>query len=287
MSSILITGGSGFFGQHFTRHLLNNYPQFDRICIYSRSEHVQAAMRDSFSDDEQKRLRFFVGDVRDKERLTRAMRGCTYVVHAAALKRIEVGNYAPDEIIKTNILGTMNAIDAAAYNGVSRFVFISSDKAWQPISPYGQSKALGESLVLNANNMFGTFGPKFTAIRYGNVWGSTGSIVPKWKKLIADGAIEVPVSDPECTRFYLSINEAVREVALMLFGVCTHDLLILDHLPAYRLGDLAEAMGAKHLKITGLPKWEKIHEGMGDGITSDVARRMTVEELKTLLGQTK
>jgi UDP-N-acetylglucosamine 4,6-dehydratase/5-epimerase len=272
-NSLLITGGTGFFGQAFTRHCL--YMGVERICIFSRSESNQAKFRAELNDDP--RLRWFIGDVRDKERLQLAFRGVKTVVHAAALKRIEVGAYAPDEMVKTNIMGTLNVVEAAQAAGVKRVVYLSSDKAYQPISPYGQSKALGESIVLNANNLHGEHGPVYTAVRYGNIWGSTGSVVPIWRDLIARGATKVPVTSPSCTRFFMRIEEAVELVWYARKG-----LIIPESLPSYRLGDLADAMGVD-MEIKGLPPWEKIHEGMRDGLTSDRARRMTIEELKVAL----
>lgn len=249
------------------------------MCVYSRGEHAQAAMREEFADD---RLRFFIGDVRDVSRLRVAMEGVQVVIAAAALKRIEVGHYDPIEMVKTNIGGTINTIDAAHSAGVSRCVLVSSDKAWQPISPYGQTKALAETLFLNANNVHGWHGPRFAVCRYGNVAGSTGSVIPFWRKILETGDT-VPVSDPDCTRFWMTVGEAVEFVALAARDIyCAREEVRIPELPAFRLGDLAEAMGAK-MNVLGLPMWEKKHEGMRDGFTSDCARRMTVDELRVAL----
>ena len=182
MKSVLITGGTGSFGQAFTKRLLAG--PVERIAILSRGEFAQAEMAEKFSDD---RIRFFVGDVRDKDRLRWAFEGVDTIIHAAALKRIEVGHYNPMEMVKTNVLGTMNVIDAAMAAKVNRVVFLSSDKAWQPISAYGQSKALAETLVLNANNQRPADGPTFRVVRYGNVAGSRGSVIPKWKDMKRQG----------------------------------------------------------------------------------------------------
>jgi len=279
MSGILITGATGAFGKAFTKYLLDNTDQ-DRICIYSRDEYKQSMMRDQFEDNQ--RLRFFIGDVRDQDRLRRAMEGVDVVVAAAALKRIEVGNYAPDELVKTNVLGAMNTIEAAHDAGVKKVVALSTDKAYQPISPYGQSKALAESLFLNANNTYGGHGPKFACVRYGNIWNSTGSVVPRWKQLIANGAVRVPVTDTECTRFFMLISEACSLVMDTIANMKGGELVIPDDLPAYRLGDLAEAMGVK-MDINGLPHWEKISECMAENNCSNEARRMTIKELKNEL----
>ena len=273
MKSVLITGGSGSFGRAFAKRLLDD--GVDRICIYSRGEHAQAEMAASFGSD---RLRFFIGDVRDCARLRRAMDGCDTVVHAAALKRIEVGNYCPEEMVKTNILRTMNVIETAQETRVRKVVALSTDKAYQPISPYGQSKALAETLVRNSR--VGKGGPIFAVTRYGNVWGSQGSVVPKWREILKESDT-VPVSDPDCTRFYMTMDEAV-DLVLGTIRAMKGGELNIPTLPAYRIGDLAEAMGAK-MRITGLPSWEKKHEGMCDGNTSDQARRMSVDELKEIL----
>jgi FlaA1/EpsC-like NDP-sugar epimerase len=277
INSILVTGGTGTFGQAFVRSVLQN-TNIDRICVYSRGEHAQAAMRDALGDDS--RLRWMVGDVRDLDRLKRACRGSDTIFHAAALKRIETGAYNPDEMVKTNVLGTMNLIEAATEAGVKRVVGLSSDKAFQPVSPYGQSKALGESLLLAANNMHGTRGPMFAAVRYGNVWNAQGSVVPKWKEAMVRGD-PVYVTDLECTRFFMTIGQAVNlvwELALRMRG---GELEIPEWLPAYRLGDLLEAMGPTWFKYAkGLPEFEKLHESMREGLCSDTARRMTIDELK-------
>lgn len=270
--SILITGGTGTFGRAFVRYLLGQGGRFGRIIVLSRSEHAQADMALEFDSDE--RLRFFIGDVRDRDRLRRAMEGVDVVVHAAALKRIEVGHYNPNEMVKTNVLGTMNVIEAAMDAKVGKVVGISSDKAWQPISPYGQTKALGETLLLNANQTGGKSGPSFSIVRYGNIAGSNGSVIPKWRRILGNSDT-VPVSDPECTRFWMLIEEAVK---LVDNALSSDERILIPQLPAYRLADLAEAMGAK-MNITGLPKWEKRHEGMDFGNTSDIARRMSVDEI--------
>jgi FlaA1/EpsC-like NDP-sugar epimerase len=274
MKSVLITGGTGSFGQAFVRHLLT-HTNIERICIFSRGEHAQASMRMALGDDS--RLRWFIGDVRDRYRLTRACCGIDTVVHAAALKRIEVGAYCPEEMIATNVHGAMNVIAAAVASKVKRVVALSSDKAYQPISPYGQTKALAESLFLNVNGTNGANGPDFAVTRYGNVSGSAGSVIPKWREMLARGARELTVTDPDATRFFMRMDEAVALV-MSAIEFMPRTLLIPKHLPAYRLCDLAEAFGADY-RITGLPDWEKLHESMCDGVCSANARRMTVLEL--------
>ena len=276
LGSVLVTGGSGYFARGFVKHLLDNNLS-DRVCIYSRGEWAQAQMREWLKDDP--RCRWFIGDVRDLQRLRRAMEGIEIVIHAAALKRIEVGKYNPEEMTKTNINGAINVVEAAHDASVDKVVFLSTDKAWQALSPYGQSKALAESIFLQANNTRGVSGPIFAACRYGNVWRSTGSLVPRWESMIVAGAKKVPVTDPACTRFFMTRQEAVELVMNTIERMEGGELVIPTWLPAYRVGDLAMAFGVG-MEVIGLPEWEKLHEGMTDGVTSDLARRMTVEELK-------
>jgi UDP-N-acetylglucosamine 4,6-dehydratase/5-epimerase len=277
MRSVLITGGSGAFGTAFVRRLLLD-GEAERIVVFSRGEHRQAEMRRDLGDDD--RLRFFIGDIRDKDRLRRAMEGIEIVVHAAALKRIEVGFYNPMEMLKTNINGAANVIEAATDAHVRKVVALSTDKAFQPVSPYGTSKAFAESLFLAANNTRGHHGPLFGVVRYGNVWGSTGSVVPIWRQILQSSDV-VPVTDPECTRFFMRMGEAIEFVMANIWYSSTAEPAI-PVLPAYRLGDLAEAMGAR-MNVLGLPKYEKLHESMGPGNASNTARRMSVAELREVL----
>lgn len=279
LGSVLITGGSGFLGKALTRRILADNLS-ERICIYSRGEHAQADMRSMFKDDA--RLRFFIGDVRDPSRLKRAMHRVDTVIHAAALKRIEVGHYNPVELARTNIDGTINVIEAAQDAGVKKVVFVSSDKAHQPCSAYGYSKAFGESLILAANNTSGG-STKYAVTRYGNVWNSAGSIVPKWRAMIGAGSTSVPITDPDCTRFFMRVEDAVELVLTVAREMKGGEIVVPD-LPAFRVGDLATAFGVA-MEVTGLPAWEKKHEAMSDQHTSDKARRMTIDELQAELGK--
>lgn len=273
--SILITGATGAFGNAFTRTLLAK--GIPRIVCFSRGEYRQFLMSQELAAFDNGQLRFMIGDVRDRDRLRRAMEGVEVVVHAAALKRIEVGHYNPLEMVKTNINGAANIIEAAHDAGVKKVVALSSDKAFQPVSPYGLSKALAETIFLAANNTRGKHGPRHAVCRYGNVWGSTGSVVPIWQKMIANGAMVVPVTDPDCTRFFMRMEGSIK---LVLDVISTMPSTIaIPILPAYRLGDLANAMGVS-IDVRGLPPWEKKHESMEDGNSSDQARRMTVDELR-------
>ena len=264
LGNVLITGGSGFFGRAMTKHLLENYLA-DKVCIFSRDEYKQAVMRREFKDDQ--RLRFFIGDVRNPDRVKRAMRGIDTVIHAAALKRIETAHYNPEELVETNINGTINIAHAAESIG-AKCVFLSTDKACEPKSDYGYSKALAETIALGAGAV---------VTRYGNVAGSTGSVIPLWRTM----RTVVPVTDPECTRFFMTEQQAVDLVIKAATDEKTSEV-ITPILPAYRLADLAEAMG-KFMEVKGLPYWEKKHESMRPGETSEQARRMSVEELKEAL----
>lgn len=278
IQNVLVTGGTGTFGRAFIPLLLSR-PEVKRVVVYSRGEHAQAAMRQALGDDP--RLRWFIGDVRDLDRLKRAMNGVDTVIHAAALKRIEVGAYNPDEMVKTNVIGTMNVVEACGYARVARAVALSSDKAYQPISPYGQSKALAEGLFCASNGLFGIT-PKFAAVRYGNIFNAQGSIVPKWRDLIANGYQEVVVTNPDCTRFFMTVEEAADLVWRTAQTMQGGELVIPKWLPAYRVGDLAEAMGVPY-KVAGLPSWEKLHESMDYDCCSVDARRMSVDELRSKL----
>lgn len=280
MSTILITGGSGSFGRAFVKHALRC--GWSRVIVFSRDELKQAQMAAELkAHDPAGLLRFFLGDVRDLQRLRRAFEGAHVVVHAAALKRIEVGHYNPMEMVKTNVLGAMNVIEAASDCGVQKVVALSTDKAFQPVSPYGTSKAMAESLFLASNNTRSVNGPRFAVTRYGNVAGSAGSVIPTWRRMLNDGADHVPVTDPDCTRFWMTMAEAVELVSDTITTMQGGELRIPE-LPAYRVGDLVEAMGAKP-KVMGLDTWEKVHESMCEGLCSADARRMSVEELRKAL----
>lgn len=277
MKSILITGGSGSFGNAFAQFVIAGV---SRVCIYSRGEHRQAAMREAFGDDD--RMRFFVGDVRDRDRLRRAMIGVDVVVHAAALKRIEVGHYNPIEMVLTNVNGAINVIEAARDAKVRKVVALSTDKAVSPCSPYGYSKAMAEALFIAADDNHGT---QFCVTRYGNIAASNGSVIPRWREMLDRGQ-HLEVTDPDCTRFWMTIGEAVRLVWDAILDSENGGKVIVPTLPAYRLGDLARAMDpVKPAIITGLPAWEKMHESMGPDNCSKDARCMTVEELREALKQ--
>lgn len=280
---ILVTGGVGFFGKAFTRDALQ---RGHTVCIYSRNEYNQFLMRQELRDHEF--LRWFIGDVRDADRLKRAMHKVDTVIHAAALKRIEVGEYCPDELVKTNTIGAINVIEAAMQTGVKNVVALSTDKAAAPYNAYGASKLLSEKLFLAANNMAGEHGTRFAVVRYGNVAGSTGSVIPTWRKQIAEGK-KLTVTNPNMTRYWMDIQEAVDMVAA---SIGRRDMAV-PSLAAYRVGDLAEAMGGE-MDVVGLRPGEKMHEtmvseyeyhlfGLSGPMSSDTAPRMTVGELREKL----
>ena len=262
----LITGGTGYFGQAFASHLLKN-DKTGKVCIYSRGEFAQHQMRQKFNNDH--RLRFFIGDVRDQPRLQLAMRDADVVVHAAALKRVEVGEYNPTEMVQTNIDGTRNVITTALNlhrDGKEpiEVVYLSTDKACSPLNCYGATKLVGEKMVLAANNIAGEAGPRFAVTRYGNVAGSTGSIIPTWRQMLRykkDGDRAVTVTDPQCTRYWMSLQEAVELVEWTIHNM-TGGELVIPSLPAYTVGDLVTAMDVDIAINTGLNPGEKMHEEM-------------------------
>ena len=261
--SVLITGGSGTIGTALAKILLARGEP--RVCILSRGEATQARMREAMPDE---RLRFFVGDVRDRQRLRRAMQGCETVYHCAALKRIEVGAYNPIEMVRTNVDGSVNVIEAAMDAGVARVVHCSTDKAHEPVSPYGYSKALADTLFLAANEY--TPGTRFEIVRLGNVAGSTGSVIPTWREAIAAGR-PVQITSSECTRFWMSPEQAAEA---LISGDSPEEL------PAYSLYDLWDAMGRPACICTGLRPFEKKHELLREGYSSANAQRMSVQELR-------
>jgi UDP-N-acetylglucosamine 4,6-dehydratase len=281
MRSVLVTGGAGFWGKAFAKRLLDT-DGAQRICIYSRNEWNQAQMRAALNNDE--RLRWFIGDVRDSERLKRAMDGVDVVVHAAALKRIEAVEENVMEAVSTNIIGTENVVKAAIDVGASRAILLSTDKAAAASTTYGLTKAVAEAIFRNAGAYVRDDQTRFAVCRYGNVWRSTGSIVQVWGRLLADGATEVPVTNPDCTRFFMTADQAVDLVLKAIEETKGGDVFVPD-LPAYDLRSLAEAMGATGFRPMGMGRGEKIHERMTDeGPDSSQVRRMTVQELREALG---
>lgn len=259
MNNVLITGGTGSFGQAMARRLLDN--GVGRVVIYSRDEVKQDAMRSRFNDP---RLRFFLGDVRDKDRLKRALSGVDTVFHAAALKRVPQGEYDPGEFIKTNILGTLNACEASVDAGVRCVVSLSTDKATSPTNLYGATKLCAEKLTVAAN-AYAPGKTRLMGLRYGNVAGSRGSVIPLWQESVGNGVVPM-MTAPEMTRFWITLAEAV-DLALRAAKEGRGGEVFIPHLSAYRLPDLWAALvlekwGTATATYTGVRPGEKLHEAM-------------------------
>ncbi len=258
--TILVTGGTGSFGKCFTRYVLTHY-QPKKIIIYSRDEFKQWLMADEFREYES-RLRFFIGDVRDLERLKRACEGVDYIIHAAALKQVPACEYNPNEAIKTNIHGAMNVIDAALDSGVRKVVALSTDKAVNPVNLYGGTKLVSDKLFVAANAYAGTKDINFSIVRYGNVAGSRGSVIPLFHRLIKEGASELPVTDVRMTRFWISLTQGVELVIKALTEAKGGETFI-SKIPSFKITDLAEAMlPGCVIRETGIRPGEKLHEIM-------------------------
>lgn len=259
--NILITGGTGSFGHKFITTILENYNPA-KIVIYSRDELKQFEMAQKFSEKKYPCMRYFIGDVRDKERLTMAMRGMDYVIHAAALKHVPVAEYNPMECIKTNIHGAENVIHAALYNEVEKVIALSTDKAANPINLYGATKLASDKLFVAANNISGGHNTRFSVVRYGNVVGSRGSVVPFFKKTINEGAEYLPITDEKMTRFWITLQQGV-DFVFKNFQRMQGGEIFVPKIPSIKITDLALAM-APHLKqkIIGIRPGEKVHEIM-------------------------
>ncbi len=263
--NIFITGGTGSFGQKFCQYLLRLKNKPNKIVIFSRDEFKQFEMEKKFPIKKFPILRFFVGDVRDKDRLTKAMEGIDFVIHAAALKQVDKAEYNPYEYIKTNILGAQNIIDASIYNNVKNVIALSTDKASSPINLYGATKLCSDKLFLSANNIKGNRKIKFSVVRYGNVMGSRGSVLPfflKQKNLF-------PITDKRMTRFNITLEHSVEMVAWSLKNNLGGEIFV-PKIPSYKIIDLATATNSKlKQKIIGIRPGEKIHEELiseNDGI---------------------
>ncbi len=256
--TILVTGGTGSFGKMFIKLLLAKY-QPKRVIIYSRDELKQFEMQQVFN---QPCMRYFIGDVRDAERLKLAMRNVDYVVHAAALKQVPAAEYNPMECIKTNVNGAQNVINAALECGVKKVIALSTDKAANPINLYGATKLCSDKLFTAANNVAGDRPTRFAVVRYGNVIGSRGSVVPFFKNLVNNGATEIPITDERMTRFWLKLEDAV-EFVFKNFQRMQGGEIFIPKIPSMRIMDLAKAIAPKlPTKIIGIRPGEKLHEVM-------------------------
>ena len=258
--SILITGGTGSLGKALTKTILERWPDIKRLVIYSRDEQKQFQMAQEFPDSTYKAIRYFIGDVRDLDRLKRAFTGIDYVIHAAAMKHVHIAEYNPDECIKTNVGGAENVIKASLSSNVSRVVALSTDKACAPINLYGATKLTSDKLFIAANNIKGVQDIKFSVVRYGNVMGSNGSVIPFFLKRRKEGVL--PITDPSMTRFNISLNDGVEMVLHALENAWGGELYV-PKIPSYRIMDVAKAIGPEcEHRIIGIRPGEKIHEEM-------------------------
>lgn len=258
--TILVTGGTGSFGKCFVRYILQHYNP-KKVIIYSRDEYKQFIMANELKDYKEK-LRFFIGDVRDKDRLYRAFERVDYVVHAAAMKQVPACEYNPIEAVKTNIDGAMNIIDAALDKGVRRVVALSTDKAVNPINLYGGTKLVSDKLFIAANAYAGVKDVAFSIVRYGNVAGSRGSVIPFFRNLIANGAAELPITDFRMTRFWISLEEGVQLVLKALAEAKGGETFI-SKIPSFKITDLAQAiLPGCRMQEVGIREGEKLHEVM-------------------------
>jgi len=257
--SVLITGGTGSFGKAFVAETLRRFPDIKRLVIFSRDELKQFEMSQVFSDIQYPALRYFIGDVRDRNRLKRALHGIDTVIHAAALKQVPAAEYNPMEFIHTNIMGAENLIEACMDTGVQRVIALSTDKAAAPINLYGATKLCSDKLFVAANNYSGT-GMKLSVVRYGNVMGSRGSVIPFFLSKAKDGVL--PITDPAMTRFNISLQEGVVMVFWSLECALGGEIFV-PKIPSYRITDVAEAIGPScRQEVVGIRPGEKIHEEM-------------------------
>ena len=255
--SILITGGTGSFGKQFIKTILKLYTPH-RVIVFSRDELKQFEMQQEFNAPQ---MRFFIGDVRDKDRLVQAMKGVDFVIHAAALKQVPAAEYNPMECIKTNIYGAENVIHAALENNVEKVIALSTDKAANPINLYGATKLASDKLFVAANNMASGHKTMFSVVRYGNVVGSRGSVVPYFEKLLAKGVDHLPITDAKMTRFWISFQQGVDFVCKS-FNMMQGGEIFIPKLPSVRITELAKSMSDLPIKIIGIRPGEKLHEIM-------------------------
>src|SRR5690554_6949176 len=258
--SLLITGGTGSLGKALTQHILSKYPDIKKLVIFSRDEQKQYQMALDFPPERFPQIRFLIGDVRDAERLKRAFKGIDYVINTAAMKHVSIAEYNPDECVKTNIHGAQNVIDACLETGVTRVVALSTDKACAPISLYGATKLASDKLFVAANNITGWNTIRFSVVRYGNVMGSNGSVIPYFISKKNEGVL--PITDPNMTRFNISLQGGVDMVMHALEYAWGGEIFI-PKIPSYKITDVAEAIGpeCEHVNV-GIRPGEKVHEEM-------------------------
>ncbi|MFT4753481.1 MAG: UDP-N-acetylglucosamine 4,6-dehydratase [Salibacteraceae bacterium] len=258
--SVLITGGTGSLGKAITKTVLEKWPEIKRLVIFSRDEQKQFEMAQDFPKSKYDCIRYFIGDIRDFDRLKRALQGVDYVIHAAAMKHVPIAEYNPMECIKTNINGAENLINACLDTSVSRVVALSTDKAAAPINLYGATKLASDKLFVAANYIRGEQDIKFSVVRYGNVMGSNGSVIPFFQKRVKEGVL--PITDPTMTRFNISLEDGVKMVLFALENAWGGEIFI-PKIPSYRITDVATAIGPDCTQeIIGIRPGEKIHEEM-------------------------
>jgi UDP-N-acetylglucosamine 4,6-dehydratase len=259
--SVLVTGGTGSFGKHFVKTVIANYKP-RRLIIFSRDELKQYEMQQLFPMEQHPFLRFFIGDVRDRDRLEMAMRDVDYVIHAAALKQVPTAEYNPFECIRTNVFGAENVVSAALRRNVRKVIALSTDKAANPVNLYGASKLASDKIFVAANNLAGADGTRFAVVRYGNVFGSRGSVVPFFKKLMDDGAETLPITDPRMTRFWITLTQGVNFV-LSSMEMTRGGEIFVPKIPSTTISSLASLIGPKlGQKTVGIRPGEKLHETM-------------------------
>ena len=262
--TILITGGTGSFGKKFTEIVLKNYEP-TKIIVYSRDEFKQDLMRKDFEKrfpDKIKLLRFFIGDVRDKDRLFRAFNKVDYVIHAAAMKQVPACEYNPFEAIKTNINGAKNIIDAAIDSGVSKVIALSTDKAVSPVNLYGGTKLVSDKLFISSNSYSANYETIFSVVRYGNVSGSRGSVIPFFRELLNNGTTKLPITDERMTRFWMTLDDAVDLVIKAIEESKGGETFVFKN-PSYKVTDIAKAMNpGQDYEVVGIREGEKLHESM-------------------------
>ena len=259
-SSILVTGGTGSFGKAFVKTILEKFPNVERLVVFSRDELKQFEMSQSLSQEQYPAIRYFLGDVREPERLKRALEGIDVVVHAAALKQVPAAEYNPFEFVKTNIIGAQNLVDACLDSDVKRVVALSTDKAAAPINLYGATKLASDKLIAAANNIVGKRDLRFGIVRYGNVMGSRGSVIPFFLKQKETGVL--PITDPEMTRFNITLQDGV-DLVINAFKDTLGGEIFVPKIPSYRITDVAEAIAPEcKQEIIGIRPGEKLHEEM-------------------------
>lgn len=297
--TLLVTGGTGSFGNAFVDYLLFRMIKAKKVIVFSRDEYKQHIMDDRikktyrFSNTPPRKtpkhyrdnpMRFFLGDVRDLPRLTRALSGVDIVIHAAALKHVSTGEYDPQEMVKTNVIGTQNVIDAAIDNNVDKIILLSSDKAVDPLNLYGATKMVAERLFLTANSYVGAGDSKFSVVRYGNVWSSRGGVIDLWNKQAPEG--EIFITTPYATRFIITLDQTVKFIIECIDKMKGLEVFIPPKLPSVEMLDVAQVYAKIYnCKITTIPirTGEKIHEKLEDGYTSGRARKLSLKEIEELI----